>query len=341
MRLSLIAFLLAAPAFAETPKLAITRSDEPIAKEFSAAKAAEFIDGVSLAWTREHKCFSCHTNVPCMLARPLVAGGDPAPMKEMRAFLENEAAGWEKTPPRADYHVLTTAYSLAGHDAITTGKLHPMTKKALDWSKKLQLPDGSWKWPKCDWPPLEHDDWYGVVFMTIAYGVAPGDYAKSAEVQPTLEKIRGYFKNNPPPDLHHKASLLWASLKIDGLMTAQERQATVKELLSKQREDGGWCLPAIGKYEKRRNGDLNDPNAPSDGYATGYSVFILRKGGVKADDPALQKAVKWLKANQRESGGWFTRSLKVDRTNANAHLITHAGSAFCVLALHACDEPLK
>lgn len=341
MRLSIVVLLLASPAFAETPKPAITKADEPMAKAFSVARAAEYIDGASLHWTRERKCFACHTNVFYMMARPLIKMGDAEPLKEMRSFLENEAAGWEKTPPRADYYVLATAMSLAGHDAATSGKLHPMTRKALDWSHKLQREDGSWKWPKCDWPPLEHDDWYGVVFMAIAYGTAPDDYAKEAHVQPTLEKIRTYFKKNQPPDLHHRASLAWASLKIDGLMNEDERKTVVKDLLSKQRADGGWCLPAIGDYPTRRDGSRNDVDAASDGYATGYSLFILRTLGAKADDAAIQKGVKWLKGNQRESGRWFTRSLQTDRTNQNAHLITNVGSVFCVLALHACGETLK
>jgi squalene-hopene/tetraprenyl-beta-curcumene cyclase len=341
MRLTLLALLFAAPALADTPKPALTRPDEPVAKMFSAAKAAEFIDGASLHWTRERKCFACHTNVFYMAARPRIAGGDEAPLKEMREFLEKDVAGWEQKPPRADYFVLANAMALAGHDAATTGKLHPMTRKALDRSLTLQLADGTWKWPACDWPPLEHDQWFGVVFMAIAYGTAPEDYAKQEHVQPTLAKIRAYVKKTPPPDLHHKLALAWASTKIDGLMTEDERRAAAKELLAKQRPDGGWCLPAIGDYPKRRDGSPNDADAPSDGYATGYSVFVLRQLGIKADDPALQKAVKWLKANQRESGRWFTRSLQVDRTNANAHLITNAGSAFCVLALHACGEPLK
>ncbi len=331
----------AASAFAETPKPSITNPDEPLAKTFSAVKAADFIDGASLHWTRERNCFSCHTNVPYMLARPLISGGDTKPLKELCAFLETSAENWEKTPPKADYNVLTTAFALAGNDAATTGKLHPMTKKALDWSMKLQKEDGSWKWPKCDWPPLEHDDYYGVAFMTIAYGMAPENYAKSEHVKPTLDKIRAYCKANPPPDLHHRASLLWASLKIDGLMSDDERKAVVKELLSKQHEDGGWCLPGIGNYPKRRDGSPNDVNAPSDGYATGFAVYVLRLAGVEAKDPALQNAVKWLKNNQRESGRWFTRSLQVDRKNGNAHLITNAGSAFCVLALAACGEALK
>jgi squalene-hopene/tetraprenyl-beta-curcumene cyclase len=41
--------------------------------------------------------------------------------------------------------------------------------------------------------------------------------------------------------------------------------------------------------------------------------------------------VKWLKANQRESGRWYTRSLNNDK----AHYIANSGTAFCVLALNA------
>jgi hypothetical protein len=39
--------------------------------------------------------------------------------------------------------------------------------------------------------------------------------------------------------------------------------------------------------------------------------------------------IAWLKANQRASGRWFTRSLKKD----SRHFITHAGTAFAVMAL--------
>ena len=68
----------------------------------------------------------------------------------------------------------------------------------------------------------------------------------------------------PPPDLHHKTWLLWASVKRDELMTPAERTQTVKELLALQRADGGWSLPSLGAW-KRLNGQPNDKDAPSDG----------------------------------------------------------------------------
>ena len=36
--------------------------------------------------------------------------------------------------------------------------------------------DGGFSWLKCDWPPMESDDHYGVTLAAIAVGVAPDDY---------------------------------------------------------------------------------------------------------------------------------------------------------------------
>ncbi len=334
MRYAFLILIATAPAFAaDPPKPEVTRPDEPMAKKFSLEKGTEFLDGINLAWTRERKCFSCHTNVYYMHARPLIKGEKSAVMSELRSFLEDRAANWETKPAGADYNVLATAMALAGNDAATTGKLHPLTKKALDWSIKLQKADGRWNWPKCGWPPMEHDDYYGVVFMTIAIGIAPENYAKTDAAKSALDKSRDYLKKNPAPDLHHKAMLLWASMKVDGLMTPEERQATIKQLLGKQHEDGGWCLPSLGEYHRRdKEKTLNDPNAPSDGYATGYVTYVLRQAGLKADDDAMKKSVNWLLKNQRESGRWYTRSVNTDTPN----YISHAGCAFVILALNAC-----
>lgn len=321
---------------AEPSKPAPTKPDETLGKEFSSAKGAEYLDGVNLAWTRERKCFSCHTNAMYMMARPRIRGGDDTGEKELRRFLEDTVKKWETKNPRTDYEVLVTAFALATHDATTTKKLAPATRKALDRSWTLQERDGHWNWPKCDWPPLEHDDYYGVVFMALAAGIAPEDYAKTEVAEKGLAKIRDYLKAHPAPDLHHRATLLWASTKVEELLTEEQQKQVVQELLAKQREDGGWSLPSLGQYE-RRDGKMNDANAPSDGYATGYVIYVLRQAGVEAKNESIQKGVAWLKKNQRESGRWFTRSL----SNDQAHYITNVGSAFCVLALAECGVEMK
>jgi squalene-hopene/tetraprenyl-beta-curcumene cyclase len=198
----------------------------------------------------------------------------------------------------------------------------------------VQREDGAWRWPTgCAWPPMESDEHYGVTLAAIAVGTAPEGYIKTPAAQEGLAKIRAWLKKNPPPDVHHKAMILWGALSgVDGLMTADEQKAVVKELLAAEIPGGGWSFADL--YPWSRGDGKDQILGKSDGYGTGFVIFILRKAGVPASDPAIQRGIAWLKSNQRESGRWFTRSLNKD----NEHFITHAGSAFCILALTSCGE---
>lgn len=309
------------------------RPNEPLAERFSYRKAAEFLDATSVHWTQTRKCGTCHTNYPYLMARPLMEDPDGPAMTKVRDFFRDRAANWDTKKPRWDTEVIATASALAIHDAQTTKKLHPVTKQALDRMWTLQRPDGSWNWLKCDWPPLEHDDYYGVLCAALGVGYAPDGYAQTPKAQEGLRKIKAYLAKNPPPSMHHRIVLLWASCRLPDLMPEVERRITGQEILLLQRPDGGWSLPTLGNW-KRQDGSSNEADkAPSDGYATGLCVYVLRQAEVPKDEPAVRRGVQWLQRNQRESGRWFTRSLTTD----NYHYISHAGTALAVMALKACE----
>jgi squalene-hopene/tetraprenyl-beta-curcumene cyclase len=317
-----------------------SKPDEPLARQLSLPQAAAFLDGVAVNWTRDRNCGTCHTNYAYLLARPLLRDAlheETSPgLDEVRGYFEKRITNWDSgkkgDAPRWDTEVVATAATLALMDARTTGKLHPLTRRALDRMWTLQQKDGAWKWLKCDWPPLEHDDYFGAVYATIAVGLAPDGYARTEKAQAGLDRLRSYFKATPAPDLHHRAMLLWASASVEGLLTGSGKADIIKELLAAQRPDGGWSLPGLGDW--RRGDDTpNDHKDPSDGYATGLVVFVLRQAHVPAKDEKIQQGVRWLQTQQRASGRWFTRSLNTDRY----HFITNAGTSYAVLALHACD----
>lgn len=343
-----VGLLLAFGSVAGQPPRSVpaARPDEPVAKAFSLAKGADFLDTVTLSWMRSNQCFSCHTGYPYLLARTSLGDPKSPGLLEARKFLEGRVAAWDQGGKGKGYlkaegiieftegvtEVVAIAATLALHDGQTTGKLHPATRAALARMWELQQADGTWTWNKEELAPLEHDDYYGAVYAALGVGHAPEGYARSEAAREGVARLVRYFEKTPAPDLHHKTYLLWASLALDGLMDKAERERTIQALLALQREDGGWSLPSLGAW-KRLGGTPQDKDAPSDGYATGLVVYVLRQAGVAATEKPVQRGVAWLKANQRESGRWFTRSLNRD----SRHYISNAGTAFAILALKACE----
>jgi len=305
--------------------------DEPLLGSFSPAKAEHFLDSAALAWQKDRNCMTCHTNYLYLMTRPQTDLDVPA-VGVVRDYAEKLVTDrWEEKGPRWDAEVIMTAAVLASHDAVRGDGLTPVTRTALDRMWTVQRDDGGFSWLNCNWPPMEHDDYFGATMAALATGMAPDGYAKTPAAQAGLEKLAIYVSENEAPALHHRGLLAWASTKLDGLMTEKDRQDCVEQMLALQHDDGGWGLATLGNWE-REDGSPQDMNA-SDGYGTGFVIFIARQLGVSAEDPRLVRGIDWLKTHQRESGRWFTRSLFKD----NKHFLTHAGTAYAVLALEACD----
>lgn len=303
------------------------KKTEPIAKAFSMEQATRYLDSASLQWQKDHNCFTCHTNLAYLYARPLIDAKAPAHQSVRTALEELVNVRWEKSKPRWDAEVVASAAALAFNDAATTGKLQPTTKKALDRMWTVQKKDGGWSWLKCSWPPMENDDHYGATLAAVAVGVAPEEYRKTELAKAGLAKMRAYFEKNSPENLHHKAMLVWANSYLGDLLPAEQKKAYVDEILKTQLDDGGWAGGGFGDW--RRGDKTTQDKNTSDGYGTGFAVYVLRRSGLATDHPAVAKGTAWLKANQRESGRWWSRSLFRD----NQHLLTNAGTAFAVMAL--------
>jgi squalene-hopene/tetraprenyl-beta-curcumene cyclase len=307
------------------------RADEPLAARFSLAQAARFLDTAAMDWTRRQNCFTCHTNYAYLLARPALPQPSEAHPQVRQALEEQVAVRWPARGPRWDAEVVMSAAVLAHHDTATTGRLHASTRKALDRMWQVQREDGGFEWLKCNWPPMESDDHFGATMAAIAVGVAPEGYARTPAAREGLARLRAYLERNPPPTLHHTGMLLWAASYARDLISDEQRQDGVRRLLALQKADGGWSLATLGDWS-RADGKPQD-TASSDGYGTGFVLYVLRRAGVPSSHARIRKGVRWLEQHQRASGRWFTRSLNRD----THHFLTHAGTAFAVLALNECE----
>ena len=114
---------------------------------------------------------------------------------------------------------------------------------------------------------------------------------------------------------------------------AEQRADIIAALLRTQNEDGGVALPSLGPWERV---DGSAQSTESDGYGTAFVSYVLLRAGLPPSHPMLSRALAWLRSHQRESGRWFTRSA----SREGPHYISHAGTAFAVLALTtACAPP--
>lgn len=345
------------------------RGDEPVQYEFgeiripaasgdearrtsvSLAAARQYLEQGTVAWNGQRKCISCHTNGTYMVTRPALTPLLGQPPLETRNFylttltaLQAEERKNLKRSTRPA-QVIYLAAGLAEWDAHLSERLSPETDQALRLMFEIQNEQGTWGTLDC-WPPYESDAFHEATVAAMAVATAPGWLEQVAAdpdrtLQTHVDRLRHYLQTEPPPHDYSRVLLLWTATRWPGLLEAEQQQPLVERVRKLQRDDGGWSIrnfatpEAWGRGNRaeklRSEPDFSDP--ASDGHMTGLAIIVLRSAGVPATDPAIQRGVAWLQANQRVSGRWWTRSLNTDAW----HFITYSGTAFPMLALQLCD----
>ena len=321
-------------------------ADEPKRREVSVQRALEYLDQGATAWSRGHKCVTCHTNGSYMALRPSLTRSLGQPAGELRDFfgkvLREGTSRLGQEGKLGDSQMIYLARGLAEWDAHVSGTLSEETEQALKQLFERQLPTGEWKAADC-WPPLESSAFQEATIAALAVGTAPGWLAGLSDdgLKAGVKRLQDYLRKVEPPHDYGRVMLLLASTKLEGLLEEGEKERIIEMIRSKQRADGGWALRAFARPEQWGKGNRAEKlraekefaAPPSDGHQTGLALVALREAGVSARDTGIQKGVRWLLANQRESGRWWTRSLNTD----NYHFIAFSGTLYPLVALDLCD----
>jgi Ankyrin repeats (3 copies)/Squalene-hopene cyclase C-terminal domain len=148
----------------------------------------------------------------------------------------------------------------------------------------MQRKEGDWPNYGAVRPPLEDGG-----FSHTAKGIRalwlyaiPG---RKAEFDDRVARAASWLEKAEPLTTEDRA------MQILGITWAR-RQAPadhVRELLAKQRSDGGW-----GQTD----------NLPSDAYATGEALWALHECGVTASDAVYRRGVDYLLRTQQDNGTW-------------------------------------
>jgi squalene-hopene/tetraprenyl-beta-curcumene cyclase len=331
------------PAGITTPNLAEeqayffrVRDDGPSVEDFSLQAALNSIDTASKTWWTQKSCVTCHTN-GAYLTLPGNVRGSLASWNEVYNGAQTYADSWQASSGDQAQGAVATACFLAIADTEAGLGLQPGTVTALDRALAMQDEAGHWPgWLKCDWYPFESDNHYSVTLMAVALGMAGEPYVSTPQAVTGMTRIRSYFQANDPVQRHHKAMLLWAEAYDDGLISAAQRTQWIDELFALQRADGGWFSVDLGPYDVSHLVTGPAPVNQSDGYGTGFVLFVLRTAGVPETDERIKKAVTWLKNNQLPDGRWWTHSIR--NRPGTPHYLSNAGTAFAIKALALCGE---
>lgn len=332
---ALCAVLITLPAAArlcadEPPQHVPATADEPFAAEFSLEKAAVSLETAAIAWQNVNQCSQCHANLLCLIARPAVP--TPAAPDVRQLYESLVAERWEKQGLRYPSEAMVVAVPLAFNDANTTGKLHPLTRKALDRMLTHQRNDGGWN-PIGGAERTFINEYEETLLAALGIAVAPEAYAQTEPGARALDRVRAYVKSHAAATPYQKGMLLWASSKIDGILSDDEQKSAAATLLALQRADGGWNLRNLLHDSEQWQSGKFAADLPADGYGTGFAIFATRLAGVPANDPRIASGVEWLKKHQRASGRWFTPSLN---TYTKQNLLSNSGTGFAILALREC-----
>lgn len=146
-------------------------------------------------------------------------------------------------------------------------------------------------------PPSEASE-FTTSYVALRSLAAFGMPEQKERITARREQVRAWLVKTPAQDNEDRVFRLLA-LKI-AEAPASDIEAAAKELISKQRPDGGWSQL-----------DAGEPTwaTESDAYATGSALVALHQAGdLCTDVPVYQRGLQYLLKAQKEDGSWHVPS---------------------------------
>lgn len=352
--------------------------------------AARYLDERMDAWFASAKklqsgrgetvCVSCHTTVPYALSRPAlrremhVSAATPQEarlLEEVVGRVEtydthqllydfNEDKKKESRGTEAVLNSLVLASADADRNRNDPSE---STRKAFLRMWETQRSDGAWDWLDFGLEPFESADsaYHGATLAALAVGIARSSWpSESTDAETGIDKLRRYLKDNyTRQNLFNRVWALLATARWKNLLTRDQQDDLIALIQSRQQEDGGWALEALGTWRWSKPAEpfkapgMTDASllARSDGYATGLIVYTLKAAGSPLGHSAVRKGLRWLKTNQQDvpagarmRPAWRAHSLNFDREHGGEKgepwrrmFMSDAAAAFAVLALAGPD----
>jgi squalene-hopene/tetraprenyl-beta-curcumene cyclase len=327
--------------------------------------AAEYLDAREKDWfawpaakSAGGTCVSCHTGMTYLLARPalrkllgetqptqyetgLLAGLRERTEKNQRMFGSASFAEEPLASQAEGVQAILTALLLVRSESAPT--MSPLTEQAFArmWAaQRLEGPSkGSWAWFDFNVDPYETKDsaYYGATLAALAVGAAPASYREQPEIKARVNDLAAYLRSGEDAQpLHNRLMLLWVSAALPEAWPQSACGKLLEEVLGKQQADGGWTMESLGPWKDHPDAAISSGTS---NYATAVVAVALEQAGLKGPNPALSKALHWLRAHQDPAGYWEAISINkhYDAGSMPDLFMRDAATAFAALALANAD----
>jgi len=247
-------------------------------------------------------CFACHNQgVPIFALTAAKARGFAIDEAELATQLKFTADFLAKN--REQYlqgkgqggQADTAGYALA---TLAAGEWKPDENTAAVTEYLLQRHQDQDHWTNnSNRPPTEASSFTtSYVALRGLAAFAPAEQKERADAR--VKQVRQWLLKATPKENEDRVFRLLALKQVEA--PPADIEAATKELLAKQRDDGGWAQLDSGEPESA---------AKSDAYASGTALVALHQaGGLPTSDPAYQRGLRYLLKEQLEDGSWHVTS---------------------------------
>jgi len=288
--------------------VAAHRTEDPGVRR-AAQRGLSFLGEDTIAWQQQHQCYGCH--VQAVTFDAFIVGRNnhyEVPDEHFDEVLRGllDINGGARGPNGFSVggdanHLIESSKSFGGaamaeYDEHVSSDLEPILLQSAEALLAYQNDDGSVRSTDRR-PPVVAGEMQSTTQAARTWRQA---YARTADdrwLEP-VGRAEQYIRSRAAQLTDAETTYLQdLNYAIIGLIAAGTgRGEAVLELLAaelreRQNEDGGWGF---------------DANAASDAFATGQSLYVLKRLGTSDREPGLVSGIGWLVENQQENGGWST-----------------------------------
>lgn len=301
------------------------------------ARSLPLLQRSAESYAAQRSCFSCHhQGLVALAVTAAKARGfyvDAERIREQSVFTHDyfterrdQVAAGEGVPGGAyntGYALLSLARDNWQPDTTTDALIEYLFHKQED--------NGRWR-IRTHRPPLEDSDFTATALSIRALQL----YARNGreeEMQKRIAHAREWLGASTPTTTEDKAFYLlglhWSKSPKEAIDRAAE------QLLSEQRDEGGWAQLAEMK---------------SDAYATGQVLWALQRGGgLSVSNEAYRRGIEFLLQTQEEDGSWkvVTRSkpiqtyFETDFPHGKSQFISVCGTSWATMVLSLSIESIR